>query len=72
MEFRECSLDLNGKVALREVNVVMCGASMFISTGSMTLTDHLNTLDSLESRSLSQGVALRQIVFNVIEQALER
>lgn len=62
MEFREFSLDLNGKVALREVNVVMCAASMFIRTGSMMLTDHLNTLDSLESRSLSQGVALRQMI----------
>lgn len=62
MEFRELSLEFNGKVALREVNVLICDASMFISTGSMTLTNHLNTLDSLESRSLSQGVALRQMI----------
>lgn len=55
-------MELNAKVALREVNVLMRGASMFISTGSMTLTDHFNTLDSLKSRSLSQGVALRQMI----------
>lgn len=35
---------------------------MFISTVSIRITDRLNTLGSLESESLSQGLALRQVI----------
>lgn len=35
----------------------MCSASMLTNTGYMTLTDRINTLDSLKSENLSQGLA---------------
>lgn len=42
-------MEFYGRVALREVFVLLCGASMCTSTDSMALTNRLNILGGLES-----------------------
>lgn len=54
-------MEFNGKGAVRLVNVLALWCLMFTSTGCMTLTDCINTLDSLESGVFSQGLALGEV-----------
>lgn len=55
-----CKLDYRDQLGVQLMSYLAEG--MFKSTVSITITARLITLESLESGSLSQGLALRQVI----------